>query len=295
MGNGFPKIRFSQPFIAAFCVCFLGISIAGNPTNGVAADIPVVYESGKLSADVTEIPLDKILTALSEEAEIAVYIDPSLRSKRITARFESLPLDEGIKRLISPYSSAFVYRQEAGDGDGQASFHVAEVQVFDRGKEDSPLVLVGKLPSVSDTGVTGKRDLHQDTTTRTGNVSVPAYIKDPARAATLHKRSTAQSLRSRIQHTMARIRRLEQKQQDESAQRQRKIQELKEALENAPESESRQLQAKLAIHQSEARNMRDRDHNELMKFRKELNQLRKRQAAIHAAMSSPAGVNTSQN
>ena len=287
MRSGSVDHNFPGSLRAAVCFLVIGAFVSIAFSSGYAADLSLEYRSEKLSGDISKVPLRTILTVLSEKTGITVYLDPSLKSKRISASFTDLPLVDGIKKLISPYSSAVVYGKKTG-ADGKAVFHVAELKVFDRGKEDASFMLIGKTKP-SESGTISKPVEDRGTIPRDQRFSsIPDRVKDPARAAAYHKKVNASVLRSRIRQTMARIRSLEHKMRYESELRRRDIREVEEALQNASEDESKRMQAKLAMHKSEMTNMNDRDSNEMMQLRRELDQLKKRQVVVETSLAGNA-------
>jgi hypothetical protein len=67
-----------------------------------------------LSARITQIPLGEVLQALAREARVAVYVRGS--AEAISASFDELPLEEGVKRLLTgrDYTLAFERPAPAG-------------------------------------------------------------------------------------------------------------------------------------------------------------------------------------
>jgi len=254
-------------------MCFLG-----GGTAGLAAELSLTFESEVLSADVSRAPLEDVLGSLAIKTDITIFLDQSLKDKKVSVRFSGLPLDEGIRKLISPYSSAIVYGKRRTPGQ-EDPYYVSEVKVFDKGKKEHAYVRVsqkdsrpGRMPDsgrVEQGNVTG------------GDVgTIPEWVKDPARAAAHHKRVSASLLRSKIVSVQARIRQLENGRRRDEEQKRRDIQEYRMELETTPEGDARSIQAKLNLRSGELKATQQRNSQELNRLRTELNQLKRRQVRL---------------
>jgi len=282
MRRGFPNhTRFSFRSVA-FAVCLMGALWTGAPVESDAADFSIEFDSEKLSVDISQVSLEETLGALSGKTGITVFLDRSLKTKQISAKFTGLPLDEGIKRLIAPYSSAIVYEKRSAAGK-KDTLHVSELKVFDRGKEEPAYIRIGKKGTESK-GQTDVSSVAPGKSDQPMTRPIPERVKDPARAVAHHKRVNASVIRSRIVRTMAKIREHENKMRREEEQKRRDIREYEMELQTAPEEDSRSIQAKLNLRTAELGAVRQRNAQELNRLRSELDQLKRRQTILDASM-----------
>jgi clan AA aspartic protease (TIGR02281 family) len=91
----------------------------------------IEYRDGRLSVDLERVPIARVLAILEARARLRYQLDPSV-SGRISARFADLPLEEGVRRLLSGYSHVLVL-------DEAAEPTVGRVIVLGVGDEDSLL------------------------------------------------------------------------------------------------------------------------------------------------------------
>lgn len=283
MKNVTCRYRNSGFFTTAFSVFLAVVFIAGSYAVCQASNMTLDYRAGKLSANVSGVPIQKVLKILSAKSGITVFLDNSLKSKRISARFENLTLEEGIKRLVKPYSSAMVFGKRT-TADGRRVFYVSEVKVFDSSNKKATFELVGKKMS----GTNSIKSKATWENRRTGSTvkfaSVPPAIKDPARAAAFKKKVSASVLRTRIVQKKAALRRLEQKMRHEEEQKIRKIQQLETQLKTASDSELNRIQANISMLSADLNNFRQRSAGELKKLQREHDQLRNEQLKYGASL-----------
>jgi len=69
-----------------------------------------------LSARVTQIPLGEVLQALAREARVAVDVRGSAAAEAISASFDGLPLEEGVKRLLTGRNYTLAFEPQAPAG-----------------------------------------------------------------------------------------------------------------------------------------------------------------------------------
>lgn len=58
------------------------------------------FQAGTLSANIEQSPLAEVLQELARQANLEVSVVASLAAERVSARFERLPLEQGIERLL---------------------------------------------------------------------------------------------------------------------------------------------------------------------------------------------------
>lgn len=81
-----------------------------------------------LSAKIENAPLGEVLKELARQAHLEVYLRGSSAEEKVSARFDNLPLEEGIKRLLKGKDYTLTY-----DRTMPASSRVAEIRVISNG------------------------------------------------------------------------------------------------------------------------------------------------------------------
>jgi predicted aspartyl protease len=102
---------------------------------GAAEAFQLNLEGGRLSVHAERVPLQTLLQGLSGYG-ISVRIDPQLNPS-VSAAFENKELEEGLKSLIRPLNSIYIWKP----GADVSTYRLAEVQVFKPGEKDRMVVL----------------------------------------------------------------------------------------------------------------------------------------------------------
>ncbi len=99
-------------------------------------------ENGKVSVTADRVPLQELLMRVSDYG-IAVRIDPEL-NPITTASFKNKDLQDGLKSLITPLNSAFIWREATSRkkrlADGPL-YDLAEIQIFKPGRRERMVFL----------------------------------------------------------------------------------------------------------------------------------------------------------
>jgi len=121
----------------------------------------ITYQDNRLSAYLTDVPLQEVMQNLSDTLGIDIELNAD-GDRPVSTRFNGLPLEKGLKRLLHPLNYILFYRKnEKGreprlaritviDGEGHAqarSFASHRQPVPDRNTSEST------LPQVSNSGV----------------------------------------------------------------------------------------------------------------------------------------------
>jgi len=77
-----------------------------RPVSGAITEVSV--ENGLLSLDVSNAPLFEVLLAIGSAADVTVHIRGEL-DRQVTIALSSVPLEDGIRRLLRTYSFALSY------------------------------------------------------------------------------------------------------------------------------------------------------------------------------------------
>ena len=118
----FKSIKTIMYFTMIFTIFApIGVSWGGQ--------ININIKSDKIDADLSEAPLRTILSDLSNKTGIQVHIEKGLEGN-ISTRFSSLSLEEGIKRILSNYSSSMIFTKT------KEKIRLSEIKVFKKGHSD---------------------------------------------------------------------------------------------------------------------------------------------------------------
>ena len=87
-----------------------------EPGQGPApsAKMSVTATAGFVSLDIQQTPVSAVLAELGRQAQLTVTVPDESQSDRLTLAFQSLPLEEALKRLLVGQPHAFLYAQRGG-------------------------------------------------------------------------------------------------------------------------------------------------------------------------------------
>ncbi len=74
----------------------------------------ITVEDGRLGVEVVDRPLEQVLEAISDEAEVAIIVDEAVEGPLVSDAFSDLPLDQGIRRLLQEQDAFFYYAADGG-------------------------------------------------------------------------------------------------------------------------------------------------------------------------------------
>jgi len=107
---------------------------------GICADSPVcrfVFDPARntVSVDMESASIGEVADIISEKTGAKVLLDRNLRRK-ISARFGPVPIEQGIRRLLEPTSTAFEFTRK-DTSTGVASYRLDTVRIFEGRKADT--------------------------------------------------------------------------------------------------------------------------------------------------------------
>ncbi len=113
-------------------IVFLSVasSVTAQTQNG---EFLITYNEGLLSLSVESINLNRVLTAVAKKAGISVT-SPKQLEKAITAEFDGVPLEQGLRRILKGSSYALIY---APSGEENGAEIVSGVFVFPEGPKEA--------------------------------------------------------------------------------------------------------------------------------------------------------------
>jgi hypothetical protein len=131
-------------FGCTLCLALLSEVAAGQDSNPASAragpSIPtegdqtaqqqdIRFADGHLSAHFKNLPLESLGNALSQKAGIAVVFLDNSGSQKVSASFEKLPMDEGLRRILQKQDVFFFY-----SADQKQPSCLKAVWIFPNGK-----------------------------------------------------------------------------------------------------------------------------------------------------------------
>lgn len=118
------------------------ILVLGLGTGGVAAErqegaeptIQLTVQGDKVSAKIERASLGDVLAELARQADLTVYITSSDAKQTVSAKFEALPLTEGIQRLLQDKSYALITAPTLSAEGKPSGQRVAKIRVLSQGE-----------------------------------------------------------------------------------------------------------------------------------------------------------------
>ena len=111
-----------------------GLQAQDTRQKSAAKGLDVVVQEGRLSVDVQEADLGEVLTQVGRQAGIRISSGPS-SGKRVSARFASVELEEGLRRLLRLASLSHIFLYTNGPG---GTVTISEVRVLGEGQDTTP-------------------------------------------------------------------------------------------------------------------------------------------------------------
>ncbi len=266
-------------FMYILVFLFTPFLIPGNLGLCYASNLSLKYDSNKLTAHVSGVPLQNVLETLSEECGMSVFLDQSIKSEKIFVEFEKLPLEKAIKKLVNPYNSAVVFSKRTSL-TGQNEFFISELKVFDSSNAKTAYLSLGKEASeqTSRASSPSLSDRANQTIDMTNKVviPVPEIRTDPAQMAALNKTISDSVLRTRISQKRTQLHELQEKARFEETQKRNEIQQLEQQMNIASDSEVKRIQAAISALTADLENSKIRNVEEQKRLKRELDQLQNR-------------------
>lgn len=127
----FNNIKIS--IILAIFVLFPAFSLhAAEKQTPEKPFMAVNHSENTISADLIHTDISDVAEMLSDKAGINIFLDDSI-AHTVTSKFQNLPLESGIKRILGPgISTAFVFVRDT-DPAGKVNYRVDSVKMFNSG------------------------------------------------------------------------------------------------------------------------------------------------------------------
>jgi hypothetical protein len=111
-----------------------GTQAEGTRQRSATKGLYVVVQEGRLSVDLQEADLWEVLTQVGRQAGIRISSSPS-SGKRVSVRFASVELEEGLRRLLGLASLSHIFLYTNGPG---GTVTISEVRVLGEGQDTTP-------------------------------------------------------------------------------------------------------------------------------------------------------------
>ncbi len=119
-----------------FFIC-IALIIASFAVASSAADaFELTIEEERLWVSADRVPLRELLYRLSDY-DIAIRIDPAI-NPAVTASYENKDLEDGLKSILRPLNSVFIWQPTPATADRQAEprYRLAAIQIFKPGEKE---------------------------------------------------------------------------------------------------------------------------------------------------------------
>lgn len=97
----------STVYILNTQICFADATATGAASKQGSVEITI--KEGKISADINKAPLKSVLAKLEKECGISYTADKKAINREVSVKFDDMPLEKGINKILSPLSCLVVY------------------------------------------------------------------------------------------------------------------------------------------------------------------------------------------
>jgi len=74
----------------------------------------LLIQDGTISANLEGVPLGEILQQIKDQSSIWYRVNESLLEQKISVRFEDLPVEDGVKRILAPFNYSLMFDANGG-------------------------------------------------------------------------------------------------------------------------------------------------------------------------------------
>ncbi len=153
--NFYKRLSDSMKFVFVFLAISIPMTAHGLSPSTVHS-IKVDPSGKSISVNLMNADISDVAQMLSKEAGIKVLLDQSIADQKITSKFEDVPIESGVKRILgSQISSAFIFSKEKGPS-GEETFHLDMVRIFKSGDMLGANFREFDKGTASETGKAGK-------------------------------------------------------------------------------------------------------------------------------------------
>ncbi len=69
----------------------------------------IFYAKEHLTAHLVDANLKEVLSSVAKEAKVEFSLNEAIATKKVSVRFDKLPLEEGIKRILRPFNYSMIF------------------------------------------------------------------------------------------------------------------------------------------------------------------------------------------
>ncbi len=236
----------------------------------------IEYKSEKLTANIFNQNLEKVMKLVARKTGIVIFLDKSLKSKTVSAKFENISMEKGLKNIVVPFSTAFVYKKNQTI-NGEEIFSILEMKIYDKGKNDIVYMEFSKTNNATINNSRSSFDnknIHNNDMMR--DSKLPERVFDPALSAAHSKKVNKAVLRAMMQKKFSNLRTLNNRLTNEENRKLEKMNYLKNDLNNASDEETKEIKKRILLLNTEFENSRQRLTKELKQLQNEYSLLKKR-------------------
>jgi hypothetical protein len=102
----------------------------------------VELKEERLTADIKDVALIEVLKRLSDQIDVDFVLPPSLGKEKVLVRFSNSKIDEGLDKILRPYSRISLYREDQRLPGAPVTRRLTEVRIL-------PREYKGKSPELS--------------------------------------------------------------------------------------------------------------------------------------------------
>lgn len=144
-----------------FFFIILGLVLPLNRAQGSYTlkqiDRGIISSGDSFSVDIQDTFLDEVLKQIALQNNIKFLLIPSLAQEKVMVRFFNLKLDEGLRKILTPYDTIFIYRERNHKFPEHSVTSLKEVRVYPyhhKGALKEPFMVIskGSVVSVKDKG-----------------------------------------------------------------------------------------------------------------------------------------------
>jgi hypothetical protein len=133
-----PCARGRVELAVMLLLCLLCLSLRGGGAAAAGGEselaVKLSVQDGLMSAHVEQVPLGAVLQELARQAQLNVHITKSDAQQPVSAKFEALPLEEGIKRLLRGKNYGLTTAPIPGAAGRSQGLRIVEIKVLSRGE-----------------------------------------------------------------------------------------------------------------------------------------------------------------
>lgn len=118
------KCLFTYLRVCLSVAVLIMATVASVPAK--SKDVNIFFKNDKISADLINTPLNQVLIKIEKEKKIWFKGKEELLNKNISLNFKPLPVQEGLKRILSHLNYSFIFNKNK---------NLEGIMIFGEGKE----------------------------------------------------------------------------------------------------------------------------------------------------------------